>query len=75
VRLFAAAREAVGTGQVDVDASTVGEALELLRHRSGPTFDDVLAASRIWLNGDTAEITSPVGPGDEIAILPPVSGG
>lgn len=60
---------------MDVEASTVGEALELVRHRSGPAFEDVLAASRVWLNGDTADLASPVEPDDEIAVLPPVSGG
>jgi molybdopterin converting factor small subunit len=35
----------------------------------------VLATSRVWVNGEPAERATPVGDGDEVAVLPPVSGG
>jgi molybdopterin converting factor small subunit len=35
----------------------------------------VLARSRVWRNGDPADRADPVGPDDEVAVLPPVSGG
>ena len=38
-------------------------------------FADVLETCRIWVNGDPAADTTTVGPSDEIAVLPPVSGG
>jgi molybdopterin converting factor small subunit len=43
--------------------------------RFGPDFEAVLASCRIWVNGEAADPSTAVGPGDEVAILPPVSGG
>jgi molybdopterin synthase sulfur carrier subunit len=73
--LFAAAREAAGTGRDEVEGATVGEVLAVARHRYGPEFARVLAASRVWVNGVQAANADPVVPGDEVAVLPPVSGG
>ena len=73
--LFAAAREAAGTGREEVDGATVGEVLRAARSRHGETFAQVLASSRVWRNGEPTTDDEPVGPGDELAVLPPVSGG
>jgi molybdopterin converting factor small subunit len=73
--LFAAAREAAGTGREEVDGATVGEVLAAARARHGDTFTRVLAASKVWRNGEPAGDDEPVGPTDEVAVLPPVSGG
>jgi molybdopterin converting factor small subunit len=37
----------------------------------------VLSASKVWVNGvePSAGRDTPLGPGDEVAVLPPVSGG
>ncbi len=43
--------------------------------RHGPSFVAVLGQCRVWLNGEPAELDTAVGDGDEIAVLPPVSGG
>jgi molybdopterin converting factor small subunit len=43
--------------------------------RYGKEFDDVLRTCRVWVNGETADLGAPVGPSDEVAVLPPVSGG
>ncbi len=75
LRLFASAREAAGTGRDTFDEPTVGDVLEAAHARYGERFAAVLPSCRVWLNGDEADLTSPVGPTDEIAILPPVSGG
>jgi len=75
LRLFAQAREVAGTGSVEVDGHTVGAVLDEAVERFGPTFAEVLGASRVWLNGDPVERDADVGPGDEVAVLPPVSGG
>lgn len=75
LRLFAAAREAAGTGRDQVAGSTVGEVLEAARARYGERFASVLAASRVWVNGEAADDDAVVGEGDEVAVLPPVSGG
>jgi MoaD family protein len=75
LRLFAAAREAAGTGREVIHAGTVGAVLDQARSRHGDLFAAVLAESRVWLNGEPADLTAPVEDGDEVAILPPVSGG
>lgn len=75
LRLFASAREAAGTGRDDVPGTTVGEVLDAARDRYGPAFAAVLAASRVWRNGEPAADADPVGDEDEVAVLPPVSGG
>jgi MoaD family protein len=75
LRLFAAAREAAGTGRAEMAARTVGDVLAEARHRYGETFGAVVAASRVWVNGEPAGLSTPLTGGDEVAVLPPVSGG
>jgi sulfur-carrier protein len=75
LRLFASAREAAGTGRDDLPGSTVGEVLALARDRYGAGFSDVLQTCRIWVNGETATAETRISARDEVAILPPVSGG
>ena len=75
LRLFAAAREAAGTGQATVAGSTVGEVLTEARARFGDRFAAVLGTSRIWVNGEPAGNDHPLSERDEVAVLPPVSGG
>lgn len=75
LRLFAAAREAAGCGSDTIEAATVGELLDVARGRYGSAFSAVLASSRVWCNGDETDLDRPIGPNDEIAVLPPVSGG
>jgi len=77
VRLFAAAREAAGRARCTVEAADVAGALTEACRVLGPGFTEVLAGSRVWLNGDEparGEAT-PLADGDELAVLPPVSGG
>ena len=77
LRLFAAARDAAGRSSEDVDATTVGDVLAYARTTFGPHFAEVLAHARVWLNGDepTDGDDTSVTDGDEVAVLPPVSGG
>lgn len=75
LRLFASAREAAGTARVTIDAPTVGDVLDEARARFGEGFAAVLDASRVWRNGEPAGREDAVGPDDEVAVLPPVSGG
>lgn len=75
VRLFAAARDAAGTGRDDLPGATVAEVLDAARDRYGAGFAAVLESCRIWVNGDAVGPDHLLGPGDELAILPPVSGG
>ena len=75
LRMFAAAREAAGVGTDIVDAPTVGEVLDEARRRYGEAFTRVLSRSRVWCNGEACSEATPVGAADEVAVLPPVSGG
>jgi|SRR3954447_26441891 sulfur-carrier protein len=77
VRLFASAREAAGRRVDEFDARTLGEVLELMAGRYGTDFAAVLARSRVWVNGDEAPdgASTELHDGDEVAVLPPVSGG
>ena len=73
--LLGPAREAAGTKHDEIDADTLDGALGLAAVRYGEGFRAVLEASQVWLNGAPARGDTPVGPYDEIAVLPPVSGG
>ena len=75
LRLFASAREAAGTGRDVVDGATVADVLAGAVDRYGGGFADVLSTARIWVNGEPADATTAVGETDEVAVLPPVSGG
>ena len=75
LRLFASAREAAGTGRDTVPGSTVGEVLAEAVRRYGPAFGEVVANSRVWCNGEPAADDVAVTDADEVAVLPPVSGG
>lgn len=75
LRLFAGAREAAGTGRDDVPGSTVAEVIAAARARYGAPFTDVVEHCQIWHNGEPSDGADPVTDGDEVAVLPPVSGG
>jgi sulfur-carrier protein len=75
MRLFASAREAAGTGTDTFEGATVREVLAAAEQRYGARFSDVLGNCRIWVNGDAATADTPIEPADEVAVLPPVSGG
>jgi molybdopterin converting factor small subunit len=75
LRLFASARDAAGLGQDEVPGATVGEVVDAACARYGERFRDVLATCRIWCNGEDCTPDTPVTDTDEVAVLPPVSGG
>lgn len=80
LRLFAAAREAAGRSLDEFDRAdvpTIGALLDAAVSEYGPTFASVLDTSRFWLNGDEAPEgrATALADGDEVAVLPPVSGG
>ena len=80
LRLFAAARDAAGRGHDTFDAAAapnVGALLDAAAAAYGDGFVAVLERSRVWLNGDdpAAGRATPLADGDEVAVLPPVSGG
>ena len=75
LRLFASARVAAGTGTVELPGHTVDDVLVAAVDRFGSEFADVLASCRIWVNGDETSPDAVVADDDEVAVLPPVSGG
>jgi molybdopterin synthase sulfur carrier subunit len=75
LRLFAAAREAAGTGRDLVDGRTVRDVLAVASARYGATFSALLPTCRVWVNGEPATGDTSVQDTDEVAVLPPVSGG
>jgi MoaD family protein len=80
LRLFATAREAAGcaTDSFELtDGASVGDLVGLACGRYGDAFSEVLATARIWVNGDepAGGATTMLAAGDEVAVLPPVSGG
>jgi molybdopterin converting factor subunit 1 len=75
--LFGAAADRAGIRQTQVPvghAATLGELWPLLteRHPGLLPMRDTLAFA---INGEYARMDDAVSPGDEIAVLPPVSGG
>ncbi|NNF10242.1 MAG: MoaD/ThiS family protein [Acidimicrobiia bacterium] len=75
VRLFAGLRQAAGTGEVVIDGGSVDEVLAAAAATYGSDFERGLSTAKVWVNGEPAEAATPVGSDDEIAVLPPVSGG
>jgi MoaD family protein len=75
VRLFAALRELAGASSLDVEATDVGSVLDQLSSRLGPEFDRIMEAGSVVVNGERSDRSRIVAAGDEVALLPPVSGG
>jgi cyclic pyranopterin phosphate synthase len=76
---FAAIREAAGARTLDVDAATVGEALKVATEKYGERFEKILAICTVLHREETVKADDwwnrAVEQPDEIAVLPPVSGG
>jgi molybdopterin converting factor small subunit len=75
LRLFGPVREAAGRGEDSFDAKTVEELLLLATRRYPPAFEAVLGRCRIWVNGEEVSPGHQISADDEVAIIPPVSGG
>ena len=77
---FAALRREIGVGEETVEPPagimTVAELRDWLKSRS-PAHEKALSAPRLMaaVNQDYAGLDSAVGPGDEVAFFPPVTGG
>jgi molybdopterin converting factor small subunit len=75
LRLFANLREAAGTGQTEIGGRTVAEVLDAARAEFGEDFARSLTIAKVWVNGEPAQPEDTVTETDEIALIPPVSGG
>lgn len=77
VLAFAGARDVIGAPEVSVDsasASTAAEVMDVLCARY-PALESYRPIVRMAVNGSYADPAEPVGPGDEVALIPPVAGG
>jgi|FaiFalDrversion3_1042247.scaffolds.fasta_scaffold31628_1 molybdopterin converting factor subunit 1 len=77
IRLFAHLRAQVGAATLPVRVPggiTVGELLEHLR-RAYPMLEPWLPTTRVAVNYEYATRQTPLKAGDEVALIPPVSGG
>jgi len=74
-------RDALGTGTESVDlpreVGTVAALLEWLSNRGGAWKHELAPghAVRIAVDHDMAGLETPIRPGDEVALFPPVTGG
>ncbi|HET9250459.1 MAG TPA: MoaD/ThiS family protein [Actinomycetota bacterium] len=75
VRLFAALRELAGAARVEAEGATVGELVEALSGRYGERFAGIAAVGSVVVDGERAEPATELAEGQEVALLPPVSGG
>ncbi len=81
VRLFASLRELAGASSLEVEADTVGALVATMSERYGPEFDRLIASGSVVVNGDriapgdATASTFRLSDADEVALLPPVSGG
>jgi molybdopterin synthase catalytic subunit len=77
VLFFASAREAAGTRRALFGSvgRTLGQLTGELVAAYGPDLAGVLSTCAIWVNGQAAPASCVLCAGDEVAVLPPVSGG
>ena len=71
VRLFAGLRERAGTERVEVELPDDAVARDLLAAMAAPGPGQCIVA----INREYARADEPIGAGDEVALIPPVSGG
>jgi molybdopterin converting factor small subunit len=75
LRLFGPAREAAGTSSITLPGESVLAIIAAAEAEFGQPFSQVVAASNIWLNGEPVDPDTSVDDHDEVAVIPPVSGG
>lgn len=78
VRLFAALRDAAGSAEVDVAATTVAGMLDELADRFGDVMTRRLGAAVVVVDGDTlprGDTTRDLRDADEVVVMPPFAGG
>jgi sulfur-carrier protein len=75
VRLFAALRELAGSSSVEAEGTTVGEVVQALSTRYGERFATIARVGSAVVGGERADAETPLTEGQEVALLPPVSGG
>ncbi len=77
VKLFAAMADLAGSDSAEVDLPAGATVADLRRElgKQLPLARTLLIRSAVAVNHDVAENDRPVSAGDEVAVIPPVSGG
>lgn len=77
IRLFARLRELAGTGELSCEVAPGSRVADVWRALAGrhPGVAPYASSVSAAVNADFARMDAPVADGDEVAFLPPVSGG
>jgi molybdopterin converting factor subunit 1 len=77
VKLFAAARELAGSSEVHIELAPGADVAELRQAlaETHPALAPLTARSLIALNAEYAADNTPITEGNDLALIPPVSGG
>jgi MoaD family protein len=75
VRLFAALRDLAGSSEVEAEGSNVGEVVDGLSARFGERFAAIARSGSVIVDGERSGRATPLAGDEEVAVLPPVSGG
>ena len=77
VRLFAAAKDAARLSETTIDLPAPSVAGDVLSHFAGrfPSMKELAPFVRIAVNEEYVDLSFRLSDGDEVALLPPVSGG
>jgi molybdopterin converting factor subunit 1 len=77
VRLFARLRDLAGSGELERDVPAPATVASVWRAlvTEMPALGEYEKTMSVAVNADYSKMSAPVGEGDEVAFLPPVSGG
>ena len=75
MRLFAALREIAGDRELDVDGATVEDVVTTLTDKFGERFGALIRSGSVVVNGERAPFDTALSGDEQVALLPPVSGG
>lgn len=75
IRLFAALRDLAGASHVEAEGTSVDQLVEALTDRFGERFGKIARAGSVVIDGERADPATPLTGDEEVALLPPVSGG
>jgi molybdopterin converting factor small subunit len=75
VRVFASLRDLANERVVELQGVTVEELLRASGDSYGKEFESIARAGSVVVNGDRALLTRSVSEEDDVAFLPPFSGG
>lgn len=82
VRLRGPLKRLAGSGELHVDGATVGELLRRLEAEQPPLDgwilderDHIRRHINVFVNGERGAEDTPIGPGDQVDVLPAISGG